>query len=720
MIERRDYVEADALVHGLQGPFNEAYQPLGWLTVDFDGISGPHNYERSLDLSEGVAAVRYEVGGSVFEREAFVSTPDRALIVHMSVRGPKRLNLKIALGSQHPSLHSYDDGGTLWLEGRAPSHVAPHYWPEEPAVVYDERSGLRFVAGVGLNVVGGALERGAGGSLRVEGAHELTLFLAAATGYTAYHRALVEDPVMLRRICRGVLLRLHSKPYPLLRARHAEEHKALFDRCWLQLGRAGAIKAPTDERLQAMRDGSADDGLCALLFHYGRYLLMSSSRPGSQPANLQGIWNDLVRPPWSCNWTTNINTQMNYWPAETTNLAECHEPLMALITDLSRAGVSTAQDFYGCRGWAAHHNVDLWRSTWPVGNGGMHPYWVNWQMGGAWLCRHLWEHYSFSEDRGFLEQAYPAMREAAVFLLDYLVEGPGGDLVTCPSTSPENSFFTPEGNEAAVSAASTLDVWLTKDLFRHCVAASEILGVDEDLRTRLASALKRLYEPRVARDGRLQEWWDDFGEPEPGHRHLSHLFCLYPGEDVKGISSHLGEAARRSLEHRLANGGGQSGWSRAWVIALWSRLLDGNRAWQHLRKFLDESVADNLFGSHPPGWFQIDGNLGVCAAIAEMLLQSHTDTIDLLPALPPAWPEGRVFGLRARGGSTVGISWRDGRLTEVRLHLPRAQSVKLRCATPLRLVRNGLAGASLVSTDEPRLTNLLAQVRGVYRLEADI
>ena len=252
------------------------------------------------------------------------------------------------------------------------------------------------MAGVGLNVVGGALERAASGSLRVEGADELTLFLAAATGYTAYDLALVDDPVMLRRICRGVLLRLHSEPYPLLRARHAEEHKALFDRCWLHLGRTGAIKAPTDERLQAMRDGSADDGLFALLFHYGRYLLMSSSRPGSQPANLQGIWNDLVRPPWSCNWTTNINTQMNYWPAETTNLAECHEPLMALITDLSRAGVSTAQDFYGCRGWAAHHNVDLWRSTWPVGNGGMHPYWVNWQMGGAWLCRHLWEHYAFS------------------------------------------------------------------------------------------------------------------------------------------------------------------------------------------------------------------------------------------------------------------------------------------------------------------------------------
>jgi alpha-L-fucosidase 2 len=364
VIERHDYAKADALVRGLQGPFNEAYQPLGWLTVAFDGISGPHNYERSLDLSEGVAAVRYEVGDSVYEREAFVSTLDRALIIHLSVRGPKRLNLEIAFGSQHPSVSSYDDEGTLWLEGRAPAHVVPHYWQEEPAVVYSEHSGLRFVAGAGLNVRGGALERAGSGSLPVEGADELTLFVSAATGYTAYDLAPVEDPVILRNICRTVLLHPHSEPYPLVRARHADGHKALFNRCSLQLESAGAVKSPTDERLQALRDGNADEGLFALLFHYGRYLLISSSRPGSQPANLQGIWNDQVRPPWSSNWTTNINTQMNYWPAETTNLAECHEPLMALITDLSRAGESTAKDIYSCRGWAAHHNVDIWRSTW--------------------------------------------------------------------------------------------------------------------------------------------------------------------------------------------------------------------------------------------------------------------------------------------------------------------------------------------------------------------
>ena len=718
VIERRAYVEADALVRSLQGPFNEAYQPLGWLTIDVDGISSPHRYARSLDLSQGVAIVRYVVGDTVYEREAFVSAPDQALIIHLTVRGPKRLSVEINLGSDHPSVSSHDNEGTLWLEGRAPSHVVPHYWQEEPAVVYSPRSGLRFVAGVGLNVEGGALERAASRSLRVEGAREVTLFLAAATGYTAYDLEPVEDPAALRKICRGVLLHLYSEPYRALRARHVGDHEALFNRCWLHLGRAGANRAPTDERLQAFRKGSEDDGLFALLFHYGRYLLMSSSRPGSQPANLQGIWNDKVRPPWSCNWTTNINAQMNYWPAETTNLAECHEPLMDLITDLSRAGIGTAKDFYACRGWAAHHNVDIWRSTWPVGNGGMHPYWVNWQMAGPWLCQHLWEHYAFSQDQTFLERVFPTIREAAVFLLDYLVEGPDGSLVTCPSTSPENSFLTSDGNQAAVSAASTMDMWLTRDLFRHCIAAAELLGLDDQLVAQLTSALGRLYEPRVASDGRLQEWWEDFGEPEPGHRHLSHLFCLYPGDEVTSSSPDLTAAVQRSLEFRLANGGGRSGWGRAWVIALWARLEEADRAREQLSEFLKGHVSNNLFCSFAPGWFQIDGNLGACAAIAEMLLQSHTGSLELLPAVPPAWSEGQVLGLRARGRCTVGVSWRQGRVTTVSLNVPREQTVKLRCAVPLRLAKDAPADAKLVPTDDPGLALLVVKAAGIYKLEA--
>ena len=721
VLARRAYAEADALALRLQGSFNEAYQPLGYLTADFGDNGEAQGYERSLDMRDGIASVRYEVRGSVYEREALASAPDGAFVMHLRALGTGKLNVTLKLGSPHPSGRDQGADGITWLEGRAPAHVVPHYWAEEPAIVYDAAFGLRFAAGLALRADDGVVHSTRGGSLRVEGARSVTLFVAATTGYGGYGTLPVEDPAALRRTCREVLAPLLTQTYDLIRARHVHDHAALFDRCWLQLGQRERDGVPTDERLRALREGSGDEGLCALLFHYGRYLLIASSRPGTEPANLQGIWNDQVRPPWSCNWTTNINTEMNYWHAETTNLAECHEPLMNLVSDLSRAGVSTAKDFYGCRGWATHHNVDLWRSTWPTGDQAAHPYWVNWQMGGPWLCQHLWEHYAFSESRSVLERAYPVMRGSALFLLDYLTEGPDGKLVTCPSTSPENRFFTPDGTEAAVSAASTMDIWLLRDLFRHCITASEILGLDEELRARLTSALAMLREPQVAADGRLQEWWEDFGEPEPGHRHLSHLFCLYPGEEVTPRSTpELAAAARRSLEHRLANGGGGPGWSRTWVVGLWARLFQGHLAWESLRDLIKGSLSDNFFGSHDPGVFQIDANFGAAAAISEMLLQSHAGTIDLLPALPAAWPEGQVAGLRARGGLSVGITWQEGRVTEAHLDIPSARVVKLRCAGMLRLAGGESEGARFSPTDEPGLTALEVPAPGSYTLRAEV
>ncbi len=721
VLERRAYAEADALALGLQSSFNEAYQPLGYLIADFADSGEVQGYERSLDMRDGIASVRYEVGGCVYEREALACGPDGAFVIHLRALGSGKLNVTLELGSPHPSTRDQEADGVTWLEGRAPAHVVPHYWAEEPAIVYDDVFGLRFAAGLALRADGGVVHSASGGPLQVEGARSLTLFVVAATGYAGYGTSPVEDPVALRRRCREVLAPLVSDPYDVIRARHVHDHAALFDRCWLQLGQSEGDWIPTDERLRAVREGNNDEGLCALLFHYGRYLLIASSRPGTEPANLQGIWNDQVRPPWSCNWTTNINTEMNYWPAETTNLAECHEPLMDLVADLSRAGVSTAKDLYGCRGWATHHNVDLWRSTWPTGDQAAHPYWVNWQMGGPWLCQHLWEHYAFSESRSVLERAYPVMRGSAIFLLDYLTQGPDGKLVTCPSTSPENSFFTPDGTQAAVSAASTMDIWLTRDLFRHCITASEILGLDEELRARLENTLAMLREPQVAADGRLQEWWEDFGEPEPGHRHLSHLFCVYPGDEVTPRSTpELAAAARRSLEHRLANGGGGPGWSRTWVIGLWARLLEGHLAWESLRDLIRGSLSDNFFGSHDPGVFQIDANFGAAAAIAEMLLQSHAGTLDLLPALPTAWPEGQVSGLRARGGLAVDITWKGARVTEVSLDVPSARVVKLRCATLLRLAADQPVDARFSPTDEPGLGVLDAPVPGAYVLQAEV
>ncbi|WP_256761184.1 glycoside hydrolase N-terminal domain-containing protein [Cohnella sp. WQ 127256] len=673
--------EAQQIVEDrMLGPNCEPYLPFGDLMITNAGDQQERtaSYQRELELTEGLAGVFYRSDERTAVRgQYFASVPDQVLVVRYEAQGEGSLNVDVTLTSPLRYETQAENDAVLIMRGRAPSHIIQSDDGDHPEpVLYESGLGTPFEARLLVETDGQTVAVGEG-SIGIRYAKAYTLYIALETGYVDYRTMPTTEGLEQRN--RQRVEKAAELGFEKLLKRHRDDHRSLFDRVDLRLAADndnGAAKndQPTDERLAAYREGGTDVDLEALYFQYGRYLLMACSRPGTQAANLQGIWNPLVQPPWNSDYTVNINTEMNYWLAEVGNLSECHEPLFDLLDDLSETGSRAARILYGCRGWTVHHNVDVWRMATPTsGSAG----WAFWPMGGAWMARHLWDRFLFNGDRRFLgERAYPLMKGAALFCLDWLVEGPNGLLVTNPSTSPENTYITAEGERCNITVASTMDIAIIREVLTFSAESARLLEVDPSLRAEWEAAASRLPAYRIGRHGGIQEWLDDHEEWEPGHRHSSHLYGLHPGTEIHEGTPELLQAAATTLERRLANGGGHTGWSCAWLINQFARLKDAEQAYDNVRTLLSRSTYPNLFDAHPP--FQIDGNFGGPAGMAELLLQSHLGYIELLPALPAAWSEGAVDGLKARGGVTVSMKWEKGKLTEVELEASIDGEIHLR------------------------------------------
>ena len=719
-----NYQEAEALTKKMQGPFTESYEPLGDILLKYAFQGEVTDYYRDLDISTAIATTRFKVNGVEYSRELFVSSPDQVIVIRLTASQKGALNFTALTQSPLVYRNAVISQNELAMMGQAPSHTDPSYLNtmEQPVIYNDPAKcrGMRFELRVRAVNTDGKVEASESG-LRVNDATEVVLVLSAATSYNGFDKCPDKEGRDESELAQSYLKGAVLKNFEMLKKDHIADYQQYFNRVSLVINSDHKVNLPMTERLKRYTEGVEDTGLEALYFQFGRYLLISSSRPGGIPANLQGIWNNHVRPPWSSNFTTNINTEMNYWMVESCNLSELHAPLIDLIGHLAITGEKTAKNFYNARGWTEHHNTDIWALSTPVSGS---PMWANWPMGGAWLCQHLWEHYQFTGDLEFLkEKAYPLMKGASLFCIDWLIEDKNGKLITAPSTSPENVFVLDDGSKGTVSTATTMDMSIIWDLFTNVMQASERLGIDADFRKTLIEKRGKLFPLQIGKKGDLQEWSKDWEIEDPQHRHISHLFGLFPGRQISPrITPEYAQAVRKSMELR---GDGGTGWSKGWKINIWARLLDGNHAHKLIRQQLTLTGVEgenysnaggtypNLLDAHPP--FQIDGNFGGASGITEMLLQSHLDEIHLLPALPDAWKSGTVLGLKARGGFEVNVVWDNNRLTTAAIKSLNGGSCTVRSAFPVKV--EGVS-TKVETTAQGFRIRFMTQAGAVYKLKS--
>jgi alpha-L-fucosidase 2 len=689
-----DFDKANELTKKMQGYYTQTYLPLCDVMIkqNFSGAT-PEKYYRDLDISKAIATTRFTVNGVEYKRETFASYPNNVIAIKITASQRGKLDFRVSTSSQLHCSVSVKGNNELIVNGKAPAHVDPSYYnkPGRTPVMYNDTTGcngMRFQYRIKAMLKDGMAKVDTSG-IHICNASEVILYFAAATSFNGFDKCPDSQGKNEKAIADSILQKALQLNYAALLAKHEADYQKYFERVKFQLNDTlktnTQLHLPTDERLQEYAKGKYDPALETLYFQYGRYLLISSSRPDGPPANLQGIWNKELRAPWSSNYTININTEMNYWGAEVTNLTEMHQSLLNWLKGLSVNGSGVAKEFYHTNGWVAHHNSDLWCAANPVGDrGDGDPVWANWEMGGNWLCRHLWEHYQFSKDKKFLANyAYPIMKQAALFCLDWLVEDKNGFLVTAPATSPEHKFKDKNGREQSLAPASTMDMEIIRDLFSNLISASTELNVDVDFRNTLAEKRRKLYPLHIGSQGQLLEWYKEYNDAEIQHRHISHLYGWYPANEIKYTDIALRNVVKRTLEIR----GDGAGWGKAWRVNCWARLHDGEHCYKLVRELMQYSTGNtagvnaNMFSNLPP--FQMDANYGSTAGIAEMLLQSQTGEIHLLPALPDEWKTGSIKGLVARGAFVVNISWKDGIVTKVSIVSKAGNPCLVRSATKL-------------------------------------